>query len=179
MLSNLREDQSWSKRKDRIMRWCCHNAKPQPQGKTELLIWWMDNITPTRRIYVNSHPVSVCLFVLYFSSFDLIIMWQRNIMVGRLLPAKKRFSVLGHRGLLICRRFNNWGLGNCNLGIIAQIMSDLFFWLVRVLPFYAPPPIHKNVSRYLLRELEGESVVLTANCSKGEQKHSLLPPHRD
>ena len=83
--------------------------------KTELLIWWMDNITPTRRIYVNSHPVSVCLFLL-FSSFDLIILWQGNIMAGRLLPAKRRFSALGHRGLLICRRFNNWGLGNCNLG---------------------------------------------------------------
>ena len=126
----------------------------------------------------NLCKFSSCVCVLV-SSFNLIILWQRNIMVGRLLPAKKRFSVLGHRGLLICRRFNIWGLGNCNLGIIAQIMSDLFFWLVRVLPFYAPPPIHKNVSRYLLRELEGESVVLTANCSKGEQKHSLLPPHRD
>ena len=63
----------------------------------------------------NLCKFSSCVCVLV-SSFNLIILWQRNIMVGRLLPAKKRFSVLGHRGLLICRRFNNWGLGNCNLG---------------------------------------------------------------
>ena len=54
----------------------------------------MDNITPTRRMYVNSHPVSVCLFLL-FSSFNLMILWQRNIMVGKLLPEKKRFQRLG------------------------------------------------------------------------------------
>ena len=140
----------------------------------------MDNITPTRRIYVNSHPVSVCLFLL-FSSFDLIILWQRNIMVGRLLPEKKAlFSAWAPWSsyLQTIKTIEGWAIAIWDMGS-AQIMSDLFFWLVRVLPFCAPPPIHKNVSRYLLRELEGESVVLTANCSKGEQKHSLLPLHRD